>query len=95
MVGLNGIFGFSNAFKILFRKMKLIKLTPVDNEHSNWKCSSYKGDLIVRAHDVQEARKIAASEFPVQGGLEILSPSCHNHDFFRAKASYSDWSDAD
>lgn len=39
--------------------MMILKLTPTDVETNHWKCSTYKGEVIVRPEDVSEARHLA------------------------------------
>ncbi len=41
--------------------MMIFKLTPIDAEPDQWKASTYKGEVIVRAEDESEARHLAHS----------------------------------
>jgi len=45
--------------------MKICKLTPILKDHASWKYSTHFGELIVRANDESDARKIADQTFTV------------------------------
>ncbi len=43
--------------------MMIFKLTPIDAESDHWKGSTYKGEVIARAEDEQQARTLANMHF--------------------------------
>ncbi len=43
--------------------MMIFKLTPIDAESDHWKASTYKGEVIARAEDEQQARTLANMHF--------------------------------
>lgn len=43
--------------------MAIWKLTPTARDLDDWRLSSYRGPVIVRAHDEDEARSTATSKF--------------------------------
>ncbi len=43
--------------------MMIFKLTPIDAESDHWQASTYKGEVIARAEDEQQARTLANMHF--------------------------------
>ena len=43
--------------------MLIYKLTPTEKTSDHWRASSYKGDVVIRAEDEDEARNIAKLKF--------------------------------
>jgi hypothetical protein len=59
--------------------MPIWELTPVDETSDHWRASTYKGHVIVRAKDEDEARELANLNFViatkrVPGGNTLYSP---------------------
>lgn len=59
--------------------MMIWKLTPTDVESSHWRGSTYKGEVIVRAEDEDEARHLAQSSFGIARDARLSrdSPAAH------------------
>ena len=45
--------------------MNLWHLSPVDLDHRNWAASTYSGEVVVRALDERDARRLAARAFGI------------------------------
>ncbi len=45
--------------------MKIWKLSVIDSGSSDWRASTYKGDVIVRAKDMRSARMEATKSFAI------------------------------
>jgi len=59
--------------------MAIWSLYSIDDNSPNWRASTYKGDLLIRAETESKARQIAAMEYgiapeKIPGGATIFAP---------------------